>query len=65
MKLGDLIRFKRTGVIGTIVEVLPLRWKTDSGWVKVLSLNIKSAVNPSVFATLHLARVAEVISASR
>ena len=66
MKVGDLIRFKKTGIFGTVVEVLPLRWKADSGSVKVLAHNIKDAIpNPSVFGIESLMQVAEVISEAR
>ena len=65
MKVGDLVRFKKTGIFGTVVEVLPLRWKADSGSVKVLAHNIKDAIpNPSVFSTRNLEKVAEIISPS-
>ena len=66
MKVGDLIRFKKTGIFGTVVEVLPLRWKADSGSVKVLAHNIKGTIpNPSVFGIENLMQVAEVISEAR
>ncbi len=61
MKLGDIIRFKKTGVVGTIVEV----FGSGNGVAKVMAHNVEKVIpNPNVFSTSHLEKVAEIISPS-
>jgi len=66
MKLGDIVRFKKTGVVGTVVEVFGLYDDDDDGAVKVLAHNVENFIynNPSVFSTSHLKKVADIISPS-
>ena len=65
MKLGDLIRFKKTGVVGTITEICGLHDGDSDGAVKVLVHNVKDVIpNPSIFSVTHLKTVADIISPS-
>jgi len=65
MKLGDIVRFKKTGIVGTVVEVFGLYDGDDDGAVRVLAHNIEKVIpNPSVFTTSHLEKVAAIISPS-
>ena len=65
MKLGDIVRFKKTGVVGTIVGVFGMYDGDDDGAVKVLAHNVENVIpNPSVFSTSHLKKVAHIISPS-
>ena len=61
MKAGDVIKFKATGVLGTIVSVCPV----DPDWpeVKVLH-NVPNIQNPTGFSLDHLMKHAEIISIS-
>ena len=66
MKVGDLIRFKSTGVIGTITEIVGLYDGDHRGAAKVLvsGINMTGIENPTIFRTSHLEKVAEIISIS-
>ncbi len=66
MKVGDIIRFKSTGVIGTITEIVGLYDGDHRGAAKVLVFgnNIAGIENPTIFRTAHLQTVADVISHS-
>ena len=65
MKLGDIIRFKKTGVVGTIVEVFGLYDDHDDGAMWVMAHNVEKVIpNPNVFSTSHLEKVADIISPS-
>ena len=65
MKVGDLVRFKKTGVVGTVVEVFGLYDDDDDGAVRVLAHNVEKVIpNPSVFSTSHFEKVVDVISPS-
>ena len=65
MKVGDIVRFKKTGVVGTVVEVFGLYDDDDDGAVRVLAHNVEKVIpNPSVFSVSNLKRVADVISPS-
>jgi hypothetical protein len=62
MKAGDVIQFKATGVLGTIVSV----WPVDPEWTEVKVLhNVPNIQNPTGFSLSHLIEHAEVISESR
>ena len=64
MKVGDMIRFKPTGIIGTIIEIRPMAADTDA-WIDVKVLhNAEKVQNPTFFSMFELSRVAEVISDS-
>ena len=59
MKVGDLIRFKKTGLIGTVISV----WSVDPEWTEVKILhNVANIQNPTGFSLSHLIQHAEVIS---
>ena len=66
MKVGDLIRFKSTGVIGTITEIVGLYDGDHRGAAKVLAhgIDMTGIENPTIFRTSHLEKVAEIISIS-
>jgi hypothetical protein len=65
MKLGDIVRFKKTGVVGTIVEVLPHTLPQHERVVQVFAHNIEKVIpNPSIFSVSHLQKVADIISHS-
>ena len=58
MKVGDLIRFKKTGVLGTVISVV-----TGEYWVEVKVLhNCESVANPTGFAMVSLLESTEVLS---
>jgi len=60
MKVGDVIRFKPTGIIGTIVGI-----KHGHAWADVEVIHsVENVSSPTVFSMVELSRVAEVISAS-
>ena len=61
MKVGDLVRFTATNVIGTIVEV------DDRGhWTEVkIFHSVEGVPNPTGFSMKHLKESAEVINESR
>ena len=62
MKRGDVIKFKATGVIGTILSV----WPVDPEWTEVKVFhNVPNIQNPTGFSLSHLIEHAEVISESR
>ena len=61
MKPGDLVRFKKSGNVGTIVSV-----KKDTGFYEVKVLHcIEGVPNPAGFTLRNLLETAEVISESR
>jgi DNA-binding transcriptional MocR family regulator len=61
MKVGDVIRFKATDVIGTIVSV----WPRSLDWTEVKVLhNAPNIQNPTGFSLSHLIEHAEIISIS-
>jgi len=61
MKPGDVIKFKATSVIGTVVSV----WPVDPLWTEVKVLhNAPNIQNPTGFSLSHLMQHAEVISTS-
>ena len=66
MKVGDVIKFKATGVIGTITEMVGLYDGDHRGAVKVLAhgIDMTGLENPTIFRTAHLQTVAIVISPS-
>ena len=66
MKVGDIIRFKSTGVIGTITEIVGLYDGDHRGAVKVLAhgIDMMGIENPTIFRAAHLQTVADVISTS-
>ena len=65
MKLGDIVRFKKTGILGTIVDVRPRSDPQHERVVQVFAHNIKDAIpNPSIFSVTHLKTVADIISPS-
>ena len=62
MKVGDVIKFKTTGVLGIILSV----WPVDPDWTEVkVSHNVPDIQNPTGFSLDHLMDHAEVISESR
>ena len=62
MKVGDVIKFKATDVLGTIVSV----WPVTSDWTEVKVLhNLPNVQNPTGFSLDYLRECAEVISESR
>ena len=62
MKVGDVIKFKATGVHGTIVSA---QW-IDPEWTEVKILhNVPNIQNPTGFSLSHLMQHAEVISEAR
>ena len=61
MKVGDLIRFKKTGNVGTIVGKIKGSHYT---MVDVLH-NVKNVQNPSGFTLGELRKTAEIINESR
>ena len=61
MKVGDVIKFKATDVLGTIVSV----WPVDPDWTEVKVLhNVPNVPNPTGFSLSHLMESAEIISIS-
>jgi hypothetical protein len=61
MKAGDVIKFKATGIIATILSV----WPVDPGWTEVKILhNVPNIQNPTGFSLSHLMQHADVISTS-
>ena len=66
MKVGDVIKFKATGVIGTITEIVGLYDGDHRGAVKVLAhgIDMRGIENPTFFRRAHLKKVAYVISTS-
>jgi hypothetical protein len=61
MKAGDVIKFKATGVLGTVVSV---QW-IDPEWTEVKVFhNVPNIQNPTGFSLSHLMKHADVISAS-
>jgi hypothetical protein len=69
MQVGDIIKFKRTGRIGTIIKVAQDFVDDASPTAKVFIHNWSPSHaekrNPHLFRLYHLRQVAEVISASR
>jgi len=61
VKVGDLVKFKKTGALGTIVSVVTGTYWTE---VKVLH-NVEGIPNPTGFTMVNLLESAEVISESR
>ena len=61
MKAGDLIKFKATDVLGTIVSV----WPVTPDWTEVKVLhNLPNVQNPTGFSLDYLVECAEIISIS-
>ena len=61
MKVGDVIRFKATDVIGTIVSV----WPVTPDWTEVKVLhNLPGVQNPTGFSLDYLVECSEVVSTS-
>jgi hypothetical protein len=61
MKVGDVIKFKATGVLGTIVTV----WPVTPDWTEVKVLhNLPNIQNPTGFSLDYLVECAEIISTS-
>ena len=61
MQVGNVIQFKATGVLGTIVSV----WPVDPEWTEVKVLhNVPNIQNPTGFSLDHLMKHAEIISIS-
>ena len=67
MKVGDLVRFKKTGVVGTITEEVGLYDGDSLGAVRVFvhGVDFPGMQNPTMFRVGHLEKVAEVISEGR
>jgi len=62
MKVGDVIKFKATDVLGTILSV----WPVTPDWTEVKVLHSAPNIqNPTGFSLSHLMEHAEVISESR
>ncbi len=61
MKVGDVIRFKATDVLGTIVSV----WPVTPDWTEVKVLhNLPNVQNPTGFSLDYLIECSEIISIS-
>ncbi len=61
MKAGDVIRFRATGTLGTIVSV----WPVDPEWTEVKVLHtVPNIQNPTGFSLDFLLKHAKIISAS-
>ena len=61
MKVGDVIKFKATDVLGTIVSV----WPVDPDWTEVKVLhNVPNIQNPTGFSLDYLVECSEIISIS-
>ena len=61
MKVGDVIKFKATDVLGTIVSV----WPVTPDWTEVKVFhNVPNIQNPTGFSLNHLMKHAEIISIS-
>ena len=61
MKAGDVIKFKATGVLGTVVSV---QW-IDPEWTEVKVFHTAPNIqNPTGFSLDHLMKHADVISTS-
>ena len=61
MKVGDLVKFKKNGKVGTIVSVV-----TGTYWTEVQVLHtVEGVPNPAGFTMASLLDSAEVISESR
>jgi len=71
MQVGDIIKFKKTGRVGTIIKVARDFVDDASPTAKVFIHNWSPThtggerSNPHLFRLYHLRQVAEVISASR
>jgi tRNA U34 5-methylaminomethyl-2-thiouridine-forming methyltransferase MnmC len=63
MKVGDVLKFKATGVIGTITEIVKRR-KDCVFRIWVHGADFQRIQNPTMFRAGYLKEVAEVISAS-
>jgi len=59
MKVGDIIQFKATGVIGIIINI----WQVNAEFtdVKVFH-NVPNIQNPTGFSLAHLEEVAAIVS---
>ena len=61
MKVGDVIKFKATDVLGTIVAV----WPVTPDWTEVKVLhNLPNVQNPTGFSLDYLVECSEIISIS-
>jgi hypothetical protein len=61
MKVGDVIKFKATDVLGTIVSVV----SACPDWTEVKVLhNLPNVQNPTGFSLDYLIECAEIMSAS-
>ena len=59
--MGDVIKFKATDVLGTIVAV----WPVTSDWTEVKVLhNLPNVQNPTGFSLDYLIECSEIISIS-
>ena len=70
MQVGDIVKFKRTGRVGTIIKVAQDFVDDASPTAKVFIHNWKPSHadkrrNPHLFRMYHLRQVAEVISEGR
>jgi hypothetical protein len=69
MKVGDLVRFKKKGHVGTIVAKGHDRWNGtfSSVWVHVHNWRATrgNTQNPALFRIGHLREIVEVINESR
>ena len=69
MQIGDLIRFVNTGCHGVVLSVRPSRHHIDPDWIYVLcgpdADGHRATGEPTAFPRDYLARVSEVINASR
>ena len=62
MKVGDVIKFKATGVLATVIKIQ----QVASDWTEVKVFhNAPNIQNPTGFSLDHLMDHAEVISESR
>jgi hypothetical protein len=61
MKVGDVIKFKATDVLGTILSV----WPVNPDWTEVKVLhNLPNVQNPTGFSLDYLIECSEIISIS-
>ena len=69
MKVGDLVRFKKKGYVGTIVAKGHDHWNETSSSVWVYIHNKRpsqgSTQNPSLFRAGHLREIVEILNESR
>ena len=61
MKVGDVIKFKATGVIGTITEIIKRR-KDHVFRIWVHGADFPRSQNPTVMRVEYLKEVAEIAS---